>query len=544
MKRNQIRVNIFFKIVLIGIVLSCSSCSKQKSEKVIPENFNNPILSGYHPDPSICRVGDDYYLVNSTFVWFPGLPIYHSKDLVNWKHIANAIDRPDIVDFTGLPDKLGLFAPTIRHHDGVFYIINTCVACDMNFYITAKNPAGPWSDPIWLPEAPGIDPSLFWDDDGKCYYTGMTGVEKEDWPTQTVAYNQELDLEQKKLVGKPTNLTFGHANNASYTEGPHIYKINGKYLLMVSEGGTGMHHALTVHHSDSINGPYISDYVNPVLTHRHFGEEYPLHAIGHGDLIQTQNGEWWSVMLGKRRIDNLTTLGRETFLAKVDFEGQTPIFNKGEGKVLMSQKRPDLPWTPVEKEPAMDNFDGDKLGLKWATIRTPKESFYNVNNGKVTLNLRKEVMDSLVNSSILLQRIEHHKFEAKTKMIFETSEDNEQAGLVIYRTNENHFELIKDKNSLVLIKTFKGEKTEISRVNYNEKEVYLAVEGNDLEAQFSYGNSENSLNPIGGKQHLIVIADGQGNTQFNGPGVGMYGTANGRESKNNAVFDWFYYKKK
>ncbi len=507
-----------------------------------PENFNNPILSGFHPDPSICRVGDDYYLVNSTFVWFPGLPIYHSKDLVNWKLIGHAVDRPDMVDFDGLPDKFGLFAPTIRHHDGVFYIINTCVGCKMNFYITATNPAGPWSDPIWLSDAPGIDPSLFWDDAGRCIYTGMKGVENEAWRAQSVAYNQELDLEQKKLVGKPTFLTFGHANNAPYTEGPHIYKINGKYLLMVSEGGTEMFHAITAHHSDSLNGPYVADYINPVLTHRHLGEDYPLHAVGHGDLVQTQNGEWWCVLLGKRRIDKETTLARETFLAKVQFEGQTPIFNPGYGHVLDHQKRPDLPWTPIDKEPVREDFNEDKLGMAWCTVRTPKEPFFALKAGKLLISLRAEVMDSLVNSSMLIRRIEHHKFEAMTEMSFKTSKDNEHAGLTVYRTNENHFKLLKDKKAIVLIKSFKGEQTEVARIPYTKKDVYLHVKGNDLEAQFSYGESEDKLVPIGEKQSLIVIADYQGNAQFNGPGVGIYATSNGKVSKNTASFDWFEYK--
>ncbi|MCF4102205.1 glycoside hydrolase family 43 protein [Gillisia sp. M10.2A] len=510
-------------------------------KNTVPKTFTNPVLTGFHPDPSICRVGNDYYLVNSTFVWYPGLPIYHSKDLVNWKLIGHAVDRPNMVDFSGLPDKLGLFAPTIRYNEGTFYIINTCVGCKMNFYITAKDPAGPWSDPIWL-DAPGIDPSIFWDEDGTCIYTGMKSVEKEEWPTQTVAFNQVLNLEQKKLVGERTELTYGHANNASYTEGPHIYKINGKYLLMVSEGGTGLYHALTVHHSDSINGPYISNYINPVLTHRHFGEDFPVHAIGHGDLVQTQNGEWWCIMLGKRRINKTTTLGRETFLAKVEFEDNTPVFNPGKGKVLMKQTRPDLPWTPVPKESKRDNFEGNKLGMKWYTIRTPKEDFYTVNDGKVTLNLRKEVMDSLVNSSILIQRIKHHKFEASTKMSFSTKKDNEQAGLTIYRTNQNHFKLLKDKNSLILLKSHLGEQTEIARIPYTHKDVYFHVKGNDLVVQFWYGRSENKLQPIGEKQNLIVIADGQGNTQFNGPGVGMYATSNGKESKNSVIFDWFDYK--
>ena len=401
-----------------------------------PSNFQNPILPGYHPDPSICRVGEDYYLVNSSFTWFPGLPIYHSKDLVNWEQIGNAVSDPESYNFDGLKDKLGLFAPTIRHHEGTFYIINTCVGCKMNFYITAKDPAGPWSKPNWLKDAPGIDPSLFWDDDGKCYYTGMNGIKEKDWPNQTVVYNQELDLKTGKLVGERHELTYGHANNASYTEGPHLYKINGKYLLLVSEGGTEFNHAMSVHHSDKVNGPYVTDIVNPVLSHRHLGQDFPLYAIGHGDLVETQNGEWWSVMLGKRLNQGITTLARETFLAKVDFEGQTPVFNKGKGRVLFEQKRPDLPWTPVPEVPIVDQFEDEKLAFKWCTVRTPKTSFYELKDGKLKLKVREEVMSDLTNSSLLIQRIVDHDFEASTHLSFKASKQNEQAGLSIYRTNE------------------------------------------------------------------------------------------------------------
>jgi len=528
------------KITIIGLIV-CLNVFGQSA----PATFDNPILPGYHPDPSICRVGDDYYLVNSSFVWFPGLPIYHSKDLVNWELIGHAVDRPDMVDFNGLPDMFGLFAPTIRYHKGLFYIINTCVKCEGNFYITATDPAGPWSDPIWL-DAPGIDPSLFWDDDDKCYYTGMTRLKRKqrEWPNQTVIFNQELDLEQKKLVGEPHNLTSGHAKNATDAEGPHMYKMNGKYLLMLSEGGTGTNHSITVHHSKSINGPFVADYINPVLSHRQLGKDYPVHSVGHGDLVQTQNGEWWSVMLGKRHIDGVTTLARESFLAKVEFEGQTPIFNPGHGKVLMTQERPNLPWTPVKKEAPKDEFDGDKLGMKWCTIRTPKETFYSVANGELKLKLRKELVSGFVNSSILIQRTKQHEFEAMTKMNFKTSKANEQAGLAFYRSNKNHYKLLKDINSLVLTKTYKGKETEVARIPYKSAKVFLHVEASDLEVQFSYGKSPKSLKPIGAKQSMETVADVQWDAVFNGPGIGMYATSNGDESKNEAKFDWFYYQGK
>jgi len=179
-------------------------------------------------------------------------------------------------------------------------------------------------------------------------------------------------LKQQKLVGERKILTYGHANNAGYTEAPHIYKINGKYLLMTSEEGTDMYHAITVHHSASILEPYKSDKINPVLTHRHLGKDYPIQAVGHGDLIQTQNGDWWAVVLGKRLIDGQVPLSRETFLCKVNFENGTPIFNSGQGKVLLEQERPNLPWSPVKPEPIRDEFDSDSLALKWHTIRIPK----------------------------------------------------------------------------------------------------------------------------------------------------------------------------
>ncbi|MFC2129416.1 family 43 glycosylhydrolase [Bacteroidota bacterium] len=508
------------------------------------ETFQNPILPGYHPDPSICRVGDDYYLVNSTFEWFPGMPIHHSKDLVNWELIGYGIHRPEQLELQeGLGDYMGVFAVTIRHHDGVFYLINTCVQCKKggNFYITATDPAGPWSDPVWL-DAPGIDPSLMWDDDGKCYYVGHGNLSgKQAWPDQQGAWLQELDLEQGRLVGRREQLTFGHANNAVWTEGPHLYKIKGKYMLIVAEGGTGFNHSTTVHHSDSIWGPYIADQVNPVLTHRHLGRDYPVHSIGHTDLVQTQKGDWWAVMLGKRYVDGYTLLARETFLTPVVFEGQTPVFNPGIGIVQLEQERPDLPWSPVEEKPARDEFDDDELDLEWNMLRTPYTEWYKIEDGKLSIDLRKEVLDSLVNPSLIARRIEHHNFSASMSMNFSSAKKNEQAGMILYRRSTCHYQFLKEKNELVMIKTKRGEKTEVARVKYKHDKVILAVKGKGRELNFSYGPSEKEMKPMGDTQDTDVIsfeiAEG-----FNGPYLGMYATSNGVPSKEKASFEWFEYR--
>lgn len=535
-------LTIFNKIGAKSIVIALLLIMVQQVKS--QETFKNPILSGYHPDPSICRVGDDYYMVNSTFEWFPGMPIHHSKDLVNWELIGYGIHRPEQLEFQeGLGDYMGVFAVTIRYHKGVFYLINTCVQCEKggNFYITATNPAGPWSDPVWL-DAPGIDPSLMWDDDGTCYYVGHGNLNaKQEWPDQQGAWLQELDIEQGKLVGPRKQLTHGHANNAVWTEGPHLYKINGKYLLMVAEGGTGYNHSTTVHHADSVWGPYVADMVNPVMTHRHLGKDYPFHSMGHTDIIETQNGEWWAVMLGKRYVDGYTLLARETFLCPVVFEGQTPIFNVGKGIVEPEMKRPDLPWTPFEKKPARDEFKGKELDLVWNMLRTPHENWYTVNDGKVTLNLRPNVLDSLTNPSLLGRRIQHHNFEAMFSMDFSNKKVNEKAGMILYRRSTCHYQFLKVGNELVIVRTERGEKTEVARTDYKEKSVVLKAKAKGRELTFSYGADENSLKALGETQDMKTIsfevADG-----FNGPYIGIYATSSGKPSKTKATFNWFEYK--
>jgi len=527
------------------IIIVCLAATIHAQEA--PENYNNPILPGYHPDPSICRVGEDYYLVNSTFEWFPGLPVYHSKDLVNWELIGYGIDRPLQLEFPeGLGDSRGVFAPTIRYHAGIYYIINTCVGCDGNFYITTTDPAGPWSDPVWL-HSPGIDPSLFWDDDGRCYYVGHANISGvQDWPDKQGAWMQELDLEQQKLVGDRVQLTHGHASNAVWTEGPHLYKIDGVYILLVAEGGTSYHHAVTFFNSDSLWGPYISNQSNPALTHRHLGKNYPIHSVGHADLVETQNGQWWSVMLAKRQVDGYSLLARETFLTPVEFEMQetgflTAVYNRGVGRLLMEQKRPDLPWTPVDPVPVRDELESGKLELHWNFLRTPYEKWYELQDGILQIQVRPQVVDKFENPSLIARRIEHHKFKTATKLVFNPKKENERAGLIIYRRSANHYQLLKEKNHLVLIKTGEGKKEELARIPYDQNEVVLYAEADGLDIQFKYGPNMEDLKSIGSMQNMNVVSDELAGG-FNGSYVGMYATSNGIKSKALANFDWFEYK--
>lgn len=278
----------------------------------------NPIMQGFYPDPSICAVGGDYYLINSTFAYFPGLPIMHSRDLAHWEQIGNAMHRESQLPLEGAGHSAGLFAPTIRYHGGRFYVICTNVSHGGNYVVTAENPEGPWSEPSYIKGAEGIDPSLFFDDDGKCYYIGThPNPEGCKYNGDWYIWIQELDLETMRLVGEKKDVWNGAMRNVIWPEGPHLYKKDGYYYIMNAEGGTGPDHAVTVCRSRDLWGPYENNPCNPILTHRHLGKKYPIRYVGHGDMIETPEGSWYMVMLAVRPKEGYTTMGRETFLAKV-----------------------------------------------------------------------------------------------------------------------------------------------------------------------------------------------------------------------------------
>ncbi len=526
-------------------------CYGTSIAQTAPENFNNPILPGFYPDPSICRVGDTYYLVNSSFEWFPGLPVHKSKDLVNWEKIGHGLHRADqIVYIDGLDNSAGIFAPTIRHHKGTFYIITTMVGQKGNFIISAKDPKGPWSDPKWIADAPGIDPSLFWDDDGKCYYTGAAVVDgtQGEWQGKNGIWMQEIDPDKGVLIGEKKQLTYGHASNARWAEGPHLFKINDEYLLLIGEGGTGEYHAVTVFNSKNLWGPYVPNHANPVMTHRHLGKSHPIGQTGHADLVQTQNGEWWSVLLAKRYIDGYVTLARETFLAKVEIakqqSGITPIYNPGVGLLQKEQERPKLDWTPVPEKKECFDFESEDLDLEWNFLRTPRYKWHDQKNGQMHVRLCPEMLTELVNPSFMGVRTRHFNYQVTTKLKFSTRKKNEQAGLAIYRRHGNNYQLVKRDNEIILIKVFqkdnKGEVLPeiITKVPFKKKEVVLSAKVEGLKVQFLYGTHKDDLVPLGPIQDYTIVTDNVAK-KFNGVYVGMYATSSGQESKTEAIYDWF-----
>jgi xylan 1,4-beta-xylosidase len=523
-----------------------------KRRCIIPATYRNPILPGFYPDPSICRVGEDYYLVTSTFEFFPGLPIFHSRDLVHWRQIGHVLDRPSQLPLDGIEPSAGLYAPTIRYHEGVFYVINTLVRGlkeSGNFIVTASDPTGPWSAPYWLDEAPGIDPSLFFDDDGRAWYTGnRIPPAGERYHGHREIWLQELDLKKMQLKGKKYALWDGAVKGAVHAEAPHLYKIEGSYYLMVAEAGTGHNHAVTIARSEKITGPYENNPRNPILTHRHLGLNYPIVGTGHADLVQTQNGEWWMVLLAMRPYGGyFYNLGRESFLVPVTWEEGWPIISPGIGRVECSHTFPNLPEHRWPSRPTCDHFEAESLGLDWNFLRTPREDFWSLQDrpGFLRLRLRPERLSELANPSFIGRRQRHSEFTARTCMVFSPRGPNESAGVVLLQNNDFHYRFVvsqdEKKSSLLrLIQRKNGDETILTEKPIEGERVYLMVSARGQDYTFSYSNVAESWEPLAsdvdGRILSTPVAGG-----FIGAYIGLYASSNGKPSENVADFAWFEY---
>lgn len=415
--------------------------------------YLNPILAGFHPDPSITRVGDDYYLVNSSFTYFPGLPIFHSRDLVSWTQIGSALDRPSQLSFDTLGISRGIFAPAITEHDGTFYLITTCADCGGNFVITAKDPRGPWSDPVWLPEVDGIDPSLFFDDDGRAYVVNNgPPVGTPLYPGHRALWIQEFDVARKKMVGPRTMIVNGGVDLSKkpiWIEGPHIFRWNGHYYLIAAEGGTAEQHSEVVFRADSVRGPYVPYEHNPILTQRHLdpGRPFPITSTGHADFVRTPAGEWWAVFLGARPyVGDRYNTGRETFLLPVRWVDGWPIILTDTATVPYRHARPALPKQPPPAVPTSgnftvrDDFDAPRLASYWFRIRTPRETWYDLTStpGWLTLRARPADLAARAQPSFIGRRQQHQRATASTAMVYRPARPRDRAGLVAFQ-NDDYF---------------------------------------------------------------------------------------------------------
>ena len=529
--RNKMIVVLF---ALFGLLRTGCSADAVKT-------FQNPVLSGFYPDPSICRVGDDYYTVHSSFEYFPGVPIFHSKDLVHWEQIGYCLTRKSQLNLNHARASGGIYAPTLRYHDGTFYMITTLVDTRGNFFVTATNPAGPWSEPVWVDRS-GIDPSLLFDDDGTVYYTRHEG-QGDGYIGQA-----KLDIKSGRLEGDFKEIWRGPGG--VWPEAPHLYKIRGKYFLMIAQGGTSYGHMVNIGRSDSPWGPFVSDPNNPILTQRDHPDRL-IQALGHADLVDTPDG-WWMVCLGIRpQGGQFHHLGRETFLTKVrwtddDWPDVSPV--------ELTMPAPHLPqhiWKPA---PARDEFNSAQLRLEWNFLRNPYEKDFSLTERPGYLRLwgSAVTMNDKDSPAFVGRRQTELACEASTRLSFKPQHENEEAGLVLRGNDNNHYEIgitsHDGKQQVFFRKTLDGKVSE--PVHYETIEpgdVILSVKASPLSYEFLYQSPHGrakSLDTAPTRELSHEKLSAQKNASFNCTGVviGMFATGNGQTNSTPADFDWFEYR--
>ncbi|MEV0618370.1 glycoside hydrolase family 43 protein [Nonomuraea sp. NPDC050404] len=534
--------------------------------------FRNPVLPGCHPDPSICRVGADFYLVTSSFAYYPALPLFHSRDLVRWSQITHVLNRPGQLALRGLDVSDGIWAPTIRHHDGRFYVVSTLAVNrrgSLTFVVTADDPAGPWSDPVPL-EAEGIDPSLFFDDDGRCWFTACRDAVGEAGPGEL--WMRELDLERLKLVG-PTHVLWHGAVRGAWVEAPHLYKRDGVYHLIAAEGGTEGNHSVTAARSGAITGPYVTDPRSPLLTHRHRGAAEPVHNVGHADLVETPDGETWAVTLGVRPIDGTHTLGRETFLVPVAWSADGPVFAPESGNVRLSERLPSVAreqggvrLTSVADRKVGDGAatlreGGDRtaadqegggeavvrehfresVGLAWSSLRGPVGDRVRSTAVGLEIDLSPEPLGSTGVPSFIARRQQHVRFRARTSVDFLPAHPSEEAGLAVFQSQDQHATLaVTEGPRAVLTVREAGAGTRLASAPLPATgQALLEAEADEHGYTFRVydGTAWTDLATIERSFFSTERAGG-----FVGVHLGLYGSDNGHAGRNRARFHWFDYE--
>lgn len=493
---------------------------------------SNPILSGCYPDPSICRVGDDYYLVTSTFEYFPGLPVFHSTDLATWTQIGSVIDREGQLDYTGIPSSGGLYAPTIRYHDGLFWVVCTQVYPDEpdragNFVVTATDPAGPWSDPIWLGTA-GIDPSIFFDDDGRVWFHGTRLALEPQWHHQTEVWVREYDLTTNRLIGPETVIWKGAQLGVVWAEGPHLYKIDGRYYLMAAEGGTEIHHCECIARADAVTGPYEGNRANPVLTHRHLGHHADVVGVGHADLVQAADNSWWAVTLAMRPYGGYHyPLGRETFLVPVTWEDGWPVFAAGLGRVPAAVE---VPFAAAVVPQTGENLGPDDL--RWTTLRGPA-SFAAPHGDGWRLHPTADDLSTPGRPAFLgvrqTDRAADFAFTLHGRIA-----DGEEAGLVVRQSEQDHLRLAVQPGEGGVMASLVHRQAGVETVLGT---ALLATEASALRLSVRIRAATYAFSIAAGDDPAVLVGTADGTTLdtvstggFLGLWLGVYATAHGRDS--------------
>ena len=532
-------------------------------------HYENPILPGGYPDPSICHDDEAWYLVNSSFEYFPGLPVHRSTDLVNWELIGYGLHRESqasgAVNLVDVQSNGGIHAPTIRCGDGKFYIITTNVylppeagaqAQMVNFVITAENPAGPWSEPHVLEGAPGIDPDIFFDEDGRVWYLGTHSPENPGFPGEGEIWLQEIDTANWSLMGERHFLWRG-ACGGVWVEGPHLYKHDGRYYLMVAEGGTSFDHAVMVAVSDEITGPYQSNPRNPILTSRHLSYDHWVNSTGHADLFQLPDGRWYMVALGIRGdVNRRSNMGRETHLLPVNWEREPyewkdvkfdwPVASPLSGRVDRNYPLPFENLPQKQRKEFIDDFDHEQLGLQWNFRRVPVPGSLSLleKPGFLRLAATPRVIQERGRASLVGIRQTESKFSYETRMLFTPQGDGSEAGMVLFQKDDNYigFTLKREENQHVLRLALAepGSDPVVKAMHVIEDyigEIYFKAVIRDGEYAFDWALHENGeYQEFARLPGDVILSQG-----YTGAYLGLYASTNGADHTDHADFDWVMY---
>ena len=503
----------------------------------------NPILPGFHPDPSICRAGDDFYVVTSSFEYFPGVPIFHSLSLTEWKQIGHVLTRESQLALQNAKSSQGIFAPTLRYHDGTFYMITTNMSAGRSFYVTSTDPAGEWSDPIWVQEEGfSMDPSLFFDDDGKVYYTRHGGGRNGG------VYQAEIEIDSGRLDAPPRHIWAG--TGGIWPEGPHLYKIGQTYYLLIAEGGTSYDHEVTVARASSPWGPFEACARNPILTHKAH-RSHPIQATGHADWVQAANGSWWLVFLGIRPWDGAHHhLGRETFLTPMTWDGEGwPLVNAGKLVDLNLEvsglpESASSPRTAVDR-PLRDDFDEPALGLEWNFVRNPVAANYSLSERPGFLRLRgtSATLADEAAFSFVGRRQQHYRCRVSAHIEFEPRAPGQAAGLVVRADEKNHYQLLLRASAqgrqVVLHSRIQGKHASVGEAQVRPGPVVLGIDAYPERYEFFVLGADGARLMLGSLPTKPLASEVTGG--FTGAYFGMVAVDDSGEP-GAADFDWFDYR--
>lgn len=519
------------------------------------DEFYNPILQGCYPDPAITRKGDDYYLVCSSFAMFPGVPIFHSKDLVNWTQIGHVLDRVSQLDVHDTGISQGVYAPGITYnpHNDTFYMIVTAFAGGAgNIIVKTKDPRQGWSEPIKLGFG-GIDPAVFFDEDGKGYIVHNDAPDKgkELYNGHRVIKIWEYDVQNDKVIPGTDKIIVNGGVDLSekpiWIEAPHIYKKNGKYYLMCAEGGTGGWHSEVIFVSDNPKGPYKPAPSNPILTQRHFPKDRAnkVDWAGHADLVLGPNNQYYGVFLAIRPNEkDQVNIGRETFILPVDWSGEFPIFENGlvpiEPKLKMPKdvenKTPTAGFFPNGNFIYTEDFTSQKLDYRWIGLRGPRENFITTGNNGLIINPLATNIKELKPTSTLFYRQQHNSFSFTTTLNYKPNSEKDLAGITCLQSEAFNyvFGITKKGNDYILLLQKNHRKERRSREVSSEiiastkiditKPVQLQVKANGDNYEFSYATNGADFVNLGGTVSGDILSTNVAGG-FTGTLLGLYATS-------------------